>query len=175
MLLTDPAICLYIKPFKLYQTLFYPPKKLLNARLKQIIRSGDNNLQIYGVNMNLFLVMLIRQQMSVHKFRQVVFSRQQHHYFTYILAVRFYGGGKWSPRENQCWNISLTNFNTYPYLNGGIHTTIVSEKTIHPAKSQLDKLDGINTAIDGQGRCKTGYHPIAGLSNILFVFLVAIL
>jgi hypothetical protein len=56
---------------------------------------------------------------------------------------------------------------------GGIHTTIVLEKTIHPAKSQLDKLDGINTAIDGQGRCKTGYHPIAG--NILFVFLVAIL
>ena len=53
--------------------------------------------------------------------------------------------------------------------------SIVSEKTIDPAKSHLDKLDGINTAIDGQGRRKTDYHPIAGLSNILFVFLVAIL
>lgn len=33
---------------------------------------------------------------------------------------------------------------------GGIHTIIVSEKTIHPANSQLDKLDGINTAIDAK-------------------------
>jgi hypothetical protein len=53
------------------------------------------------------------------------------------MAVRFYGGGKWSPRENQCWNISLTNFNTYPYLNGGIYS--IREK--HPSTKKSDCQD----------------------------------